>query len=359
MLNWSYSSRHYDKETISRIAGDYINHLLRLIGHCQEHGKTGVTYTPADYGLSADVSYGELDIFLEEPFMGKERKHSIENIYRLSGLQHGMLFHSLYDSFGSYKMQFGCDLVGVNLEVLLMSWSEVIKRHSILRSGFYHDSFSVPVQCVYSEVKLQVEELDYRGIDEAARTAALQKYKEADLAKGFDFKNPPLMRLGLIRLDEGRYRMLWTSHHILVDGWSIPILTEEFLNTYDLLISGRRVAMVLEDRYEDYIHFLERKNKDDEEQYWRNYLQGISQRTLLPFIRTTAGRTKGRGKYESMVLRIDVAATAGIQGYVQSQRLTVNTLMQGVWALLLHHYTGSQEVVYGVVVSGRPTSCRE
>ena len=231
----------------------------------------------------------------------------IVSIYRLSGLQQGMLFHGLYDNYGSYIEQFGCDLVGAKVEALLASWSAIIKRHSILRSAFYYDSFSVPVQCVYKDVTLPVEELDYRGMDEQAQQEALKDYQAADRAKGFDFKSAPLMRLGLIRLTGDRYRMLWTWHHLLFDGWSLPVLMEEFLSTYEQLAGGHAAPIVPEDRYEDYIRYLERRDKASEEQYWRGYLKDISQGTLLPFIRTTTERTKGKGNYASKSLRIDGA----------------------------------------------------
>jgi amino acid adenylation domain-containing protein len=353
VLNWSYSSKHYNKETIAKVADDYKKQLQQLIAHCVE--QTGSVSTPSDYGLSAEVTYQELDRFLELPHGDKRIKDNIESLYRLSGLQQGMLFHSLFDERSEgYIEQFVCDLIGVNKDALLASWSSVIRRHSILRSAFYYDAFSVPVQCVFTEAALPLTELDYRKMDKAAQESALNAYGAADRVKGFDFKEPPLMRLSLIRLDENRYRMVWTSHHLLFDGWSLPILMEEFLNTYDQLISGSALIKIEEDRYEDYIRYLERIDKSAEEQYWRNYLQGISEGTLLPFIRKTAERNKGKGEYASLLLELDSAATTKIQGYAQSRRLTLNTLMQGVWALLLRHYTASDEVVYGIVVSGRP-----
>jgi amino acid adenylation domain-containing protein/non-ribosomal peptide synthase protein (TIGR01720 family) len=359
MLRWSYSDKHYNQETIARLADDYINQLTRLINHCLKQGKSGIVYTPSDYGLSAEITYEELDRFLDEPYKGDIRKNHVESIYRLSGLQQGMLFHGLYDGADSYLGQFSCDLVGANINVLLASWAEVIKHHSILRSGFYANSFSVPVQCVYRDAELPIDELDYRGMDEAALVAALKQYEAADRARGFDFKSAPLMRLGLIRISEDRYRMLWTSHHLLFDGWSFPIMIEEFLKTYELLISGKALPQAAEDRYEDYIRYLERRDKNAEEQHWRNYLDGINQGSLLPFLKTTTERTKGKGRYEFTSLRLDKATTARIQAYAQSHRLTANTLMQGIWALVLNRYTGSNDIMYGVIVSGRPAELSE
>src|SRR5260221_14115580 len=162
------------------------------------------------------------------------------------------------------------------------------------------------------------------------------------------------MRLSVIRLEESRYRMIWTSHHILFDGWSVPILMEEFLSTYELLISAKALPVTDEDKYEDYIRYLERIDKDAEERYWRNYLRGVNQGTLLPFIKPMTERTKGMGEYDSLSIKIEGAVLEKIQGYAQSQRLTINTLIQGVWAFLLYRYIGNPEVLYGVVVSGRP-----
>ena len=202
VLRWNYSSRYYNVKTISKIAGDYINQLQILIAHCQEQGQSESVYTPFDYGLSAEITYRELDHFFEESYNGKPIKGQIESLYRLSGLQQGMLFHGLYDNAGSYIEQFGCDLIGVNLDLLLASWSVVIKRHSTLRSAFYYDSFNIPVQCVFKEVTLPVQELDYRRMNKVAQAVALKAYEAADRAGGFNFKTAPLMRLCMIRLEK-------------------------------------------------------------------------------------------------------------------------------------------------------------
>ncbi|MBK8549760.1 MAG: amino acid adenylation domain-containing protein [Ignavibacteria bacterium] len=355
ILNWSYSSRHYEKKTIAAIVERYQSNLELLISHCIEQQKSGTVYTPSDYGLGSDISNDELDRFLSEPFRGKTRRESVEELYKLSGLQEGMLFHALYDSrAGSYIEQLVCDLKDPQPEFIRKSWNHIIKSHSILRSGFYYDEFNVPVQCVYSEVEIPVTILDYRDKNSEEQKSLLIDYERADRDKGFDFKSVPLMRIALIRLSEDRYRMIWTSHHILFDGWSFPILMGEFLSNYELLITGKELPAATEDRYEDFIRYIERGDKDRQEQYWRNYMQGIEQSTLLPFIETTALRTKGVGEYDTIDLNMDAETTGRIGRYVQKHHLTINTLIQGVWSYLLHCYTGNDDVVFGVIVSGRP-----
>jgi len=284
-----------------------------------------------------------------------KRSKNISAIYRLSGLQEGMLFHGLYDErVGAYTEQFTCDLNNPDLNHLSKSWQQVLKNHSILRSGFYYDAFTMPVQCVYKEVKLPVEIVDYSHLSETDQATAIKEFEIADSAKGFDFKSVPLMRITLLKLTAVTYRMLWTSHHILFDGWSLPILMEEFLTTYESIASGNLLIPKEEDKYEDYIRYLERSDKDAEESYWKNYMQGIQQSTMLPFIGATKERTKGVGYYRSLPVHLNADLTEKIQGFAKGHRLTVNTLMQGVWSLLLHQYTGSKDIVFGVIVSGRP-----
>src|SRR4029078_3982623 len=121
-------------------------------------------------------------------------------------------------------------------------------------------------------------------------------------------------------------------------------------NEYEALVTGKATGIKKEeDRFEDYIRYIENQDKEQEENFWRTYLAGLELGPLLPFIETTAGRTRGDGIYGSAHLQIDRATTAKIQNFAQKNHLTVNTIMQGVWSSLLHQYTGSNDVVYGVV----------
>jgi amino acid adenylation domain-containing protein len=288
------------------------------------------------------------------PKVSADNQKNVVSIYRLSGLQEGMLFHSLYnEQFGSYIEQFTCDIIDADLNVLKAAWAEVISNHTILRTGFYYESFSIPVQCVYREVTLPITEIDYSELDPASQTIAFDDFLTADRERGFDFNLPPLMRITLIKLDDSRYRMLWSFHHILFDGWSLPVLMGEFLEAYELLLQGRVVTQTPEDKYEDFIRYLERRDKWAEESYWRNYLQGINEGTSLPFVKK-ANAALLKARFLSINKVFDKDASALISAYVKKHRITLNTLMQGIWALLLNRYTGNADVLFGAVVSGRP-----
>ncbi|HJT73003.1 MAG TPA: amino acid adenylation domain-containing protein, partial [Chitinophaga sp.] len=357
VFRWEYNSGAYTAATIRQLSESFIRNLDFIIDHCCDlHGKGISENTPSDFGLSNEVSYQELENFLREPLdEGKTRQQLISDCYRLSGLQAGMLFHSLYDENAlTYRNQLKADLTDVNLAAFRESWGYILERHSILRSSIHPDVFKVPVQCVYKKVDIPLQIIDFRHLAGDEQQAAVRGYEEQDRKTGFDFTKAPLMRVILLQLADNRYRMLWTSHHILHDGWSLPILMEEFLTIYDAKVTGAVLEPLPEDRYEDYIRYVEKRDIEKDEEYWRTYLQEVQEGTLMPFISSSVKRTKGIGRYKEEVLNLDEAATQRISDFAKSRRITVNTLMQTVWAFLLHKYTGKQNIVFGTVVSGRP-----
>ena len=347
VLEWDFSRKHYEPATIAQLAGRYQVHLESLIAHCVAYSSTPQS-TPSDYGLGGVVGNRELEQFIA-------RRGRVTALYRLSPLQEGMLFHGIYEQEAeSYIEQFGCDMSNVQERLFAQSWERILQQHTIFRSGFYPQSFTIPVQCVYGEVKLPFTTLDYREMAPEAQQEAIREYLAADRRKGFDFESAPLMRICLIRLSDQRYRLQWSYHHLLLDGWSLPLVIEELLHTYESLVTENALEPVKEDRFEDYIRYLERRDIAGEEQYWRAYLQGMSEGTLLPFIKTGSDRTKAVGAYKEEIIYLSADLDNQIRKYVHKHHITLNTLMQGVWAYLLYRYTGRQSVVYGVTVAGRP-----
>ncbi|HSU50799.1 MAG TPA: amino acid adenylation domain-containing protein, partial [Segetibacter sp.] len=359
-VTWAYSTKHFKAETIQELATRYIAILSTLISHCLKiKNQLKSVNTPSDYGLGAEINYSELDKFLEELVNGQKRKDLIEGMYRLSGTQQGMLFHSLYNKeAGAYMEQLICDLVAPDITAVQKSWKIVIDQHSILRSAFYYDAFSIAVQCVFKKVELPVAVLDFQDLPGAEQSLAIDNFKAADRSKGFDFKKAPLIRLTLIRLNADSYKMVWTSHHLLFDGWSLPILIEDFLKNYEVVVNGDQ-PVKKEDNFEDYIRYVEQRDKHEDEEYWSSYLKDLQEATMLPFINATADRNKGVGVFRTEYFTLDSATTLKVQNFAKQHRLTANTIMQGVWSYLLHKYSGNETITYGVTVSGRPDNLPE
>ncbi|HVI46517.1 MAG TPA: amino acid adenylation domain-containing protein, partial [Chitinophaga sp.] len=350
---WNYSTVHFNAGRVEQLAASFISYLQAIIAHCVS-GRS-VSYTPADFELSDVITVEELDAFLDATRNGAPRREQLESLARLSGLQEGMLFHGLYDGqAGTYVQQFYCCLANLRTDLFVQSWQHLINRQSILRSAFYHDTFIVPVQASYREAVLPVSVLDYRHLDEVAQERAIQEYLAADRLRGFNFTSVPLMRLCLIQLHDDYYYMIWSYHHILLDGWSLPIILEELLRTYESFAAATALPIATVVRYDDYIRYLYRRNKQVDAAYWSNYLRGVEEGCLLTFISSTADRNKGDGVYEKVKLRFNATTTASLSQFTHRHHITLNTLMQGVWAYLLYRYTGKTAVTYGVIVSGRP-----
>jgi amino acid adenylation domain-containing protein/non-ribosomal peptide synthase protein (TIGR01720 family)/FkbM family methyltransferase len=358
ILGWSYSNKHFTRETIAMLSGMYVSALEALVEHCITQRQ--VNYTPSDFGTSSFMSFAELDAFLDETFRGHPRRLQADRLYPLSALQEGMLFHALYDDrVMAYTNRFTCELINPDLDAFTQSWDHLLKSHSILRTAFYHDAFSKPVQCVYKEAAMPVTILDFRHMTAEEQGRQIERFEEEDQEKGFDLREAPLMRITLFRLADDRYFMLWLFHHIILDGWSMPVLMQEVLQNYDALVAGKAFAARPQDRYEDFIRYIQNKDKEQEEEHWRGYMKGAGPDSLLPFISSTSLRNQGIGSYKTKVLQLDNGITAAIAGYAQRQQVTVNTLMQGVWAWLLYCYTGQPEITYGITVSGRPAELQD
>jgi amino acid adenylation domain-containing protein/non-ribosomal peptide synthase protein (TIGR01720 family) len=349
LLQWNYSSLHYDAETIKSLAEDYKNRLVQLIQHCTEKAQSEID--SKSLSLLREVNLDDLARFVSEP----NKKGRIESIYPLSSLQEGMLFHGLLSSgSGTYINQLTLDLHQVDITLFSKGWESVLQTHNILRSAFYHDDLNIPIQCVYRQAELELTVLDYTSLSEEQQNDALNEYLKKDCSRDFDFKTAPLTRFSLIQLSAGKFKMVWSTHHIIFDGWSLSVLLEEFLTNYELLASGNKLPAKEIDDFGDYIQYLQKINKADEENYWRNYLASVEQSTLLPFIKNQSDRTKGFGSYQSVTYQPDAETVKLIKEYARKTHITLNTVIQGVWAYLLSYYTQKEDVVYAVTVSGRP-----
>ncbi|MBN9134168.1 MAG: amino acid adenylation domain-containing protein, partial [Nitrosospira multiformis] len=280
----------------------------------------------------------------------------IEDAYPLSPTQEGMLFHTLEtagDGTGLYVNQLSVEVEGLDPERFAQAWREMVIRHPILRAGFlWQAGLARPLQIVFRKVEVPVTHLDWRGLDRMA--SRVTAYAEEELKREFDFLAPPLVRLALIRLAENRYQLIWTRHHILLDGWAESLLISEWLRCYD----GQMLHDVGPD-YSHYIRWLAQQDVQATRHFWQAALQAVEGPTLLP---KTAGRAQGtegpedRTGFAQIYTLLDQEETRRLKAFAQRQQITLNTFVQAAWALLLQRYTGKDTVVFGATVAGRPHS---
>ncbi|MEE4495899.1 amino acid adenylation domain-containing protein [Streptomyces sp. BE230] len=279
----------------------------------------------------------------------------LEDVLPLTPLQAGMHFHSLYDSHAVdvYTSQFVFDLEGpVGVPALRAAIGTLLRRHANLRVGFLHEDLDEPVQAVAAEVPVPLTELDLTAADGTGTTEErLSAFLAADRTRRFDLTTPPLMRFTLLRTAPQRHRLVMTSHHILFDGWSMPLLVRELFELY--ASEGDDSALSRVTPYRTYLHWLAQQDRTAALEAWSTALAGIEAPTLLAGPRST-GAPDSAELPETLVLDLDAAATHRLRETARAHRLTLNTLVQGAWGLVLGHLTGRPDVVFGATVSGRP-----
>ena len=205
-------------------------------------------------------------------------KKNIEAVYPLSPMQQGMLFHSLYaPESGVYFEQLSCTLRGeLVLEAFRRAWQEVVNRQDVLRTSFVWKRIERMLQVVQKDVSIPIEVHDWRGMSSAEQEHRFKEYQAADRNRGFDLSKPPLIRLGLMQLSNDAWYLLWSHHHTLMDGWSMPLLLKEVMTYYEAFSKGAPVYLPPPRQYRDYINWLQKQDQKAAEAYWRETLRGIN-----------------------------------------------------------------------------------
>ncbi|ACE85121.1 non-ribosomal peptide synthetase [Cellvibrio japonicus] len=338
-LGWNFSGEMYRVETIQKLADAYGEELRSLIDHCCSNDQGAVT--PSDFPLIA-LTQEQLDRL---PVAVSD----IEDIYPLSPMQQGMLFHTVQDNdAGVYINQTIVLITGLDGDRFVTAWEQVIQRQEILRTGFLTASnLNEPLQVVYKKARLPVMRIDWS--DRHVTEIELQNLAIADRDNSFNLLSPPLMRLTLVKLDGDRYYLIWTRHHILMDGWSGSLLVAEVLANY----FGRSLP-ARESRYRNYIQWLQAQSSEELQRFWVETVAPLTEPTLLA--NTLYPKpTDAVGKHEAIYLHWDEDKTHDLIQWSQRHRITPNTLIQGVWLLLLQRFTGQKTVCFGSTVAGRPT----
>jgi amino acid adenylation domain-containing protein len=284
---------------------------------------------------------------------------AIEDIYELSPLQQGMLFHSLSGASDPemYVAQRSYQLHGIlDHEALAKAWRDVVARHPALRTTYHWDDLDKPLQVVHRDASVDLDVLDWREVPGERRRDRLEQALADDRAAGFDLSSAPLMRLTLVRLEDERYQFIWTHHMILLDGWSVPLVVQEIFLRYAELTSGRVQAehpLRPAAPFRDYIAWLQRQDEDGAARYWSTALTGAAIPTSLARGAATPDRPSPVDVAE---FRLSAEVTAGLKRLAARHHVTLNTVVQACWGLVLARHTDAAEVVFGMTTSGRPAT---
>ena len=279
---------------------------------------------------------------------------SIEDLYELSPMQQGMLFHTLYAPESEvYFEQLLCILSGeLNFPAFQKAWEQVVARHSILRSSFFWEEIEKPLQMVSKQVDLPWEKMDWRHLTSDEQQKNLENFLVSDRHKGFDLNQAPLMRFTIIQLTENTYQFIWSHHHILFDGWSMQIVLKEVFALYEANQRGEHLRLSPVRPYKEYIEWLQQQDIEKAKQFWQQTLKGFETPTLIGNREQRTGNSS-KGIYQEKRFQLSQTVTEKLQVAARQHHLTLNNLVQGAWGLLISRYSGEKDVVFGATVSGR------
>lgn len=279
-------------------------------------------------------------------------KPNVVDIYPLSPMQQGMLFHTLFaPGAGDYFEQVSVLLRGtIDKTAWNYAWRRLLQMHPILRTGFVWEDLQAPVQVVYSEAEITCEELDWQELSRPQQESGLDDYLRSDRQQGFEVTRPPLMRVALLKLAPDLHWMVWSHHHMLLDGWSVQLLSQQLFELYEASCRGTAPRVEKSRPYSEYIAWVNRQDQGAMEAYWRTALKGFYNPTPIGNSPTSAGQPD----HVDEILLLSESESDGLRQFARRQRLTLNTLVQAAWALLLSIYSGEPDVVFGATVSGRP-----
>src|SRR6266850_871314 len=280
----------------------------------------------------------------------------IEQAFPLSPTQAGMFFHSLFaPDAGLYLEQIILRIDGeLNVQQFESSWQRVVDHHEILRTSFRWQDQESPLQVAHRQVTLPFQRLDWRNLTPVEQEKHLESFLAADRRTGFEFAQPPLMRLALIRLSTESYRLIWTNHHALLDGWSQSLLLKQVFSIYRAFSCGEEPTLDPSPSFRNYIDWLEAQDFSEAEPFWKQTLKGFTAPTPLGVDHPTSESRKEVRTHEEFGLQLSIDKTAELQAFGRQNRLTMFTLVQGAWALLLSRYSGMDDVAFGATVSVRP-----
>ncbi|MFF1651545.1 amino acid adenylation domain-containing protein, partial [Streptomyces sp. NPDC058240] len=330
------------EDEVRALAEGWFRALRSLAAHAAGPGAGGLT--PSDLRPMVSVTQEQIDHL--------ENEHGrLTDVLPLSPLQQGLLFHAVYDEQGDdvYTVQLALDIEGpLRAEALRAAAHTLLSRHAGLRAAFRYEGLDTPVQVIPADFELPWSEMDFSDLTQEERESELHRWMTRDRSSRFDSARPPLMRFALLRTGADRHRLVITNHHILLDGWSMPILVKELLALYGSSGDGSALPRVTPNR--DHLAWVAAQDRTVAEQAWRQVLDGLDEPTLV----APAGRDGSPAAPDRVVVDLPAALTERLTALTRTGGVTLNTLLQAVWAMAVGQLTGRQDVVFGGTVSGRP-----
>ncbi|MFD4530457.1 condensation domain-containing protein, partial [Streptomyces sp. NPDC058470] len=342
-LTLAWPEQLLDESAAQALIDGWAAMLSGLAAHSSRPGSGG--RTPSDFPL---VALGQTQI--EE--LAANVPGFVE-VLPLTPLQEGLLFHALYDeqTRDVYVEQMILGLNGaLHVRALRASWDAMLGRHAVLRAGFHRlPGMEQPVQVIARRAVLPWREEDLSGLDRDAAQAEAERLENEERARRFDLEEPPLIRVLLLKLGEDRHRMVITLHHIVMDGWSLPVLVRELWAAY--AEGGDVGGLAPVTPYREHLSWLSRQDRHAAREAWLGALAGVDEPTLV----APMGQKSVPSPTGTVITEPGDELAGALRNLARRHGLTLNTVVQAAWALVVGQLAGRRDVVFGATVAGRPS----
>ena len=288
--------------------------------------------------------------------MRKVDKKNIENIFALTPMQEGMLFHYLKNPERDHYFEQLClEISGeINFRHFEQAWNFVTRTNEMLRAVFRWEMLENPVQMVLKEHRLKPKYYDFSKKRPEKKQDFREEIKTRDRKEIVDLRHVPF-RVTLCKMDDGFYEMVVTNHHMLYDGWSGGIILKEFLEAYNQLFLKNRLIPPVKNKFKEFVKWIQNRDLQAEERYWKEYLNGFEGETEISLKRKAGEVINERGSY---LFPFFSGKKDMLEHFVRAHKITLASLLYGAWGILLQKINDSGDVIFGTTVSGRSANVK-
>ncbi|WP_268640979.1 condensation domain-containing protein, partial [Paenibacillus chitinolyticus] len=354
-----YNRGLFSNDTIQRFAEVYKGCIQSTLTYCMQVEES--VPTPSDYH-AADLTRADLSV-IQQAVGGSSQ---VERIYGLTSLQKGMLYHSIAEpestAYRNQNIFIGQGYADEHM--VKQALKLLVMRHEVLRTAIIHKNISIPKQVVIRGREVEYERTDLTGVEPSVQAKQVEAIAQDQIQRGFDLEHDPLLRVHHVVLARDRYQLIWSFHHILLDGWSLPIIYGDFNRIYKALEKGALTSTLetqvitekqYQDSYEDYINWLEKQDQQKGLSYWSDVLAGYEEVAEIKPIYTPQ---ESEQQVQSMAITLSTEDALQLRDLIATHQLTVSNVVETAWGVVLQAYSGQKDVVFGKVMSGRQAEVR-
>lgn len=353
-INLDYNKEIYREDTMINVGEIYKYNLCKIIKHCSDQLESSLT--PYDVG-DVNLTVNELDKLVQK--CKEYGNFKIKNVYSLTPMQKGMLYYFLKDNNSTaYFQQIIFNIDGdINLDCLNKSFNKLIDKNDILKTIFAYDDLTEPKQIVLAERRSNICYKDISMLDRDKINEYLLEFEEKDKLRGFDLSKDLLVRISLLKIGIGKYKMIFNYHHIILDGWSLGIIINDLINIYHGLLENENFKEANTDQYINFVNWIYNQDQDEAKVFWENYLEEYQVKETI----TSIGEKLCKKEYDlkEVKFKVNNELTKKLTQISKKEQVTLNSIMQSVWAIILQKYSNSNDIVFGSVVSGRNTNVKD